>query len=154
MDSSILDFWAASGLVPRTGGACQDEGIATWPSCDSVLNPPVGPCLTKTSPALSLCKASLALGPVRQLRRKKALMQLCLASPSSTGSKETSSSHRSPATLDQKVSTMNATLEARNHNLTTLLTLSGEKLLKSGAERGWGNVFSKPLNILRFLKYL
>ncbi|KAA8581072.1 hypothetical protein FQN60_002653 [Etheostoma spectabile] len=76
LDSSILDFWAASGLVPRTGGAFQEEGIATWPSCDSVLDPPVGPCLTKTSPALSLCKASLALGPVRQLRRKKALMQL------------------------------------------------------------------------------
>ncbi|XP_032358090.1 polycystin-1 [Etheostoma spectabile] len=145
LDSSILDFWAASGLVPRTGGAFQEEGIATWPSCDSVLDPPVGPCLTKTSPALSLCKASLALGPVRQLRRKKALMQLCLASPSSTGSptalisplytyplsKETSSSHRSPATLDQKVSTMNATLEAQNHNLTTLLTLSEEDLLMS-----------------------
>ncbi|KAF1374215.1 hypothetical protein PFLUV_G00247310 [Perca fluviatilis] len=146
LDSSILDFWAASGLVPRTGGACQEEGIAAWPSCDSLLNLPVGPCLTKTSPALSLCKAPPALGPVRQLRRKKALMQLRLASPSSTGSptahpsplytyplsKETSSSHRSPAALDRKVPTMNANLEqARNRNLTTLLTLSEEDLLMS-----------------------
>ncbi|XP_070708244.1 polycystin-1 [Pempheris klunzingeri] len=140
-DSSILDFWAASGLVPRTDGACQEEGIGTWTSCDSLLNLPLGPRLTKATPAPNLCKASPALGPIRQLRRKKALMQLRLASPSTTGSptallpplsKDISSSHQSPEALDQKVSTINGSLvQARNHNLTTLLSLSEEDLLMS-----------------------
>ncbi|XP_044035256.1 polycystin-1 isoform X2 [Siniperca chuatsi] len=145
-DSSILDFWAASGLAPQTHGACQREGVGTWPSCNSLLNLPVGPYLTKMTPAPNLCKASPALGPIRQLRRKKALMQLRLASPSSTGSssallspfctyplsKDISSSHQSPAAPGQKVSTRNTNLvQAHNHNLTTLLTLSEEDLLMS-----------------------
>lgn len=116
--------------------------MGKWPSCDSLLNLPVGPHLMETTPAPDLCGASHALGPTRQLRRKKALMQLRLASPSTPGSpaallsplctyprsKDISISHQSPAALDQKVSTMNSNLvPARNHNLTTLLTLSGEK---------------------------
>ncbi|XP_037611724.1 polycystin-1 [Sebastes umbrosus] len=137
-DSSILDFWAASGLAPQTDAACQEEVIGTWPSCDSLLNLPVGLCLSKTPPANSnLCDVSPALGPTRQLRRKKALMQLRLAKPSSTGSpaapsyplsKDISSSHQSPAALDKKVSNL---VQAHNHNLTTLLTLSEEDLLMS-----------------------
>ncbi|XP_049915502.1 polycystin-1 isoform X2 [Epinephelus moara] len=143
-DSSILDFWAASGLAPRTDRPYQEEGIGTWPSCDSLLNLPIG--LTKTTPAPNLCKASPTLGPTRQLRRKKALMQLRLASPSSTDSpsalsspfctyplsRDISSSHQSPASLDKMVSTMNTNLvQANKHNLTTLLTLSEEDLLMS-----------------------
>lgn len=124
--------------MPQTDGARQEEGIGSWPSCDSLLNLPVGPCFTKTAPAPNLCEASPALGPVRQLRRKRALMQLRLASPSTAASpaallcplsKDISSFHQSPAAPDQRVSTMSADLvQAHNHNLTTLLTLSGEKL--------------------------
>ncbi|XP_051273916.1 polycystin-1 isoform X2 [Dicentrarchus labrax] len=145
-DSSILDFWAASGLAPQTDGACQEEGIGTWPSCDSLLNLPVGPCITMMTPAPNLCKASPSIGQMRQLRRKKALMQLHLASPSFTGSppallsplctyplsKDIPSSHQSIAALNRKVSAMNTNLvQAQKHNLTTLLTLSEEDLLMS-----------------------
>lgn len=143
-DSSILDFWAASGLAPRTDGACQEEGVVVWASCDSLLNLPAGPS-TKTTPSPDPCKASSALGPTRQLRRKKALMQLRLASPSSSDSlaallpplcthplsKDISDSHYSPGAPGQKVLTMNANpVQVHNHNLTTFLTLSGEKLFK------------------------
>ena len=74
----LLDFWAASGLAPQT-----DRDVVAWPSCDSLLNLPVDLCPTKMTPAHDLCKSPPTLGPTRQLRRKKALMQLCLASPSS-----------------------------------------------------------------------
>ncbi|XP_054455423.1 polycystin-1 [Anoplopoma fimbria] len=144
-DSSILDFWAASCLAPKTDGSCQEEGIGTWPSCDSLLILPEDPCLTETPPAPNLCKASPALCPTRQLRRKKALTQLRLASPPSPDtpaslscsyplSKIISSSHQSPASLDKKVYTMKPIanpLQAHNHNLTTFLTLSEEDLLMS-----------------------
>ncbi|KAM8836900.1 polycystin-1 isoform 2-T2 [Spinachia spinachia] len=138
LDSSILDFWAASGLVPQTDGARREAGMETWPSCDSLLNLPVEPHLTKTTPAPNLCKASPVLGPARQLRRKKALMQLQLASPSSPGTpaalsctyplpKDNYTSHQSPASPDKKV---HAT-QAYGNNLTTFLTLSEEDLLMS-----------------------
>ncbi|XP_030255555.1 polycystin-1 [Sparus aurata] len=138
-DSSILDFWAASGLAPRTDGACQEEGIGTWPSCDSLLNLPMGPCLTNTTRALNTREASPAPGPIRQLRRKKGVMQLRLAPPSSTGSSSAplckhplSTSHQFHAALDRKAPRTNANLvQAHNHNLTTLLTLSEEDLLMS-----------------------
>ncbi|XP_038592316.1 polycystin-1 [Micropterus salmoides] len=146
-DSSILDFWA--GLAPQKDGACQEEDIRTWPSCDSLLNLSVGPCLTNKTLAPEICKASPALLPKRQLKRKKALMQLHPASPSSTDSssallsplshippqktsKDISSSHQSPAASGQKVSTRNTnSVQTHNHNLTTLLTLSDEDLLMS-----------------------
>ncbi|XP_022598094.1 polycystin-1-like [Seriola dumerili] len=145
-DSSILDFWAASGLAPQTDVACQDEGVVAWPSCDSLLNLPVDLCPTKMTPARDLCKASPALGPARQLRRKKALMQLRLASPSSPDtptalvpspckyhpSKEISDSDYSPTAPDPKVLTVNANpVHIQKHNLTTFLTLSEEDLLMS-----------------------
>ncbi|XP_027144915.1 polycystin-1 [Larimichthys crocea] len=140
-DSSILDFWAASGLAPQIDGAYQEGGVRTWPSCDSLLNLSAGPYLTKTTLVPTVCKASPALGPIRQLKRKKALMQLRLASPSSTDSssalhsplsKDITSSQQSLPVLDQNVSTMNAKfVQAHNHNLTTLLTLSEEDLLMS-----------------------
>ncbi|TKS90159.1 Polycystin-1 [Collichthys lucidus] len=139
-DSSILEFWAASGLAPQIDGAYQEGGVRTWPSCDSLLNFSAGPYLTKTTLVPTVCKASPALGPIRQLKRKKALMQLRLASPSSTDSssalhsplsKDITSSHQSLPVLDQKVSTMNVKfVQAHSHNLTTLLTLSGEKIFK------------------------
>ncbi|XP_034081606.1 polycystin-1-like [Gymnodraco acuticeps] len=62
LDSSILDFWAASGLAPQ-----KDKM-----SCDSLLNLPA--CTTETA---ILCKASPSS---RQLRRKK---QIRLAAPAS-----------------------------------------------------------------------
>ncbi|KAG8008965.1 Polycystin-1, partial [Nibea albiflora] len=140
-DSSILDFWAASGLAPQIDGAHQEGGVRTWPSCDSLLNFPASPYLTKTTLVPAVCKASPALGPIRQLKRKKALMQLRLASPSSTDSssalhsplsKDFTSSHQSLPVLDRKVSTMGTKcVQAHSHNLTTLLTLSEEDLLMS-----------------------
>ncbi|KAI3365437.1 hypothetical protein L3Q82_010525, partial [Scortum barcoo] len=136
--SSILDFWAASGLAPQTDGACQEEGIETWLSCDSLLNLPVSPCLTNTTPDPNLFKASPALGPIRQLRRKKGLMQLRLASTGSPSallsplSQDISSPQQFSAALDQKGSAMKTNLvQAHKHNLTTLLTLSEEDLLTS-----------------------
>nr|XP_046233896.1 polycystin-1 [Scatophagus argus] len=136
-DSSILDFWAASGLVPQTDGACREEGIRTWPSCDSLLNPPVGSYLISPTPATNVCRTSPSLGPIRQLKRKKALTQLRLASPSTSAllsplSKDISTSQQSHDTLGQKVFAMNAhSVQAHNHNLTTFLTLSEEDLLMS-----------------------
>ncbi|XP_069373627.1 polycystin-1 isoform X2 [Paralichthys olivaceus] len=141
LDSSILDFWAASGLAPQT-----DRDVVTWPSCDSLLNLPDDLCPTKMTSAHELCKSSPTLGPTRQLRRKKALMQLCLASPSSPHtpitlvpsshkyplSKETSESYPSPTAADQEVLTVNAhPVQTHNHHLISFLTLSEEDLLMS-----------------------
>ncbi|XP_062299163.1 polycystin-1 [Scomber scombrus] len=141
-DSSILDFWAASGLAPQTDGTCQEECVVAWASCDSLLNLPAGPS-TEMTPSSDPCKASSALGPTRLLRRKKALMQLRLTSPSSSDSsaallpplctyplsKEHSDSHYSPVA---QVLTMNANpVQVHNHNLTTFLTMSEEELLMS-----------------------
>ncbi|CAB1455219.1 unnamed protein product [Pleuronectes platessa] len=138
LDSSILDFWAASGLAPQT-----DRDVVAWPSCDSLLNLPVDLCPTKMTPAHELCTSSPTLGPTRRLRRKKALMQLCLASPSSADtpitlvpsyplSKEPSDSYPSPTAADQELLTMNANpVQTHNHNLTQFLTLSEEDLLMS-----------------------
>ncbi|KAM3591453.1 uncharacterized protein V6R79_002157 [Siganus canaliculatus] len=116
-DSSILEFWAASGLAPQTDGARQEEGIRTWPSCDSLLNLPLDLCRSDQSPEPSLAETLPSLGPNRQLKRKKALMQLHITSPSST---------------DPKVSTTRDNMvQTHTHNLTTLLTLSEEDLLMS-----------------------
>lgn len=121
-DSSILDFWAASGLAPQTDGAYREDGIQSWLSCDSLLNLPAEAGFSDATPAPNICKSSPALGPIRQLRRKKALMQLHLVSPSSTDSKDL---------LDQKISTTNATVvKANKHSLTTYLALSGEEMVK------------------------
>ncbi|XP_068439233.1 polycystin-1 [Clinocottus analis] len=117
-NSSILDFWAASGLAPRTDGACQEEAVGTRPSCDSLLNLASSPCLTKTTPDPNLLRgASPALGPARQLRRKKALMQLQLASPSS------------PSKDVRAMKT--SSVRAHSNTLTTFLSLSEEDLLMS-----------------------
>ncbi|XP_069012250.1 polycystin-1 [Embiotoca jacksoni] len=129
LGSSILDFWAASGLAPQTDG---EEDVAAWPSCDSLLNLPAGSLPTEITLAPDLCKASPTHGPTRQLRRRKALMQLRLASPVSpvspaallsSPSEDISRFHDSPAEPGQK------SLKAHNYNLTTLLTLSEEDLL-------------------------
>ncbi|XP_068614855.1 polycystin-1-like [Brachionichthys hirsutus] len=136
IDSSILDFWAASGLAPHADVACQEEGVRVWPSCDSLINLSGGQCLINAAPVPNSCKSGPAPGPVRQLRRKKALLQLCLASPSSTGSpsallspcrmqaasKNASSRHQNRVRQDHK---------GHKHNLTTILTLSEEDLLMS-----------------------
>ncbi|XP_039991901.1 polycystin-1 [Xiphias gladius] len=147
LDSSILDFWAASGLAAQTDRACQDKGVVAWLSCDSLLNLPVDLCPTEMTTARDPCKASPTLGPTRQLRRKKALMQLHLASASSPytptapvpspckypTSKEISlNSNYSPTAPGQEVLNMNANpVHIHNHNLTTFLTLSEENLLMS-----------------------
>ncbi|CAJ1081176.1 polycystin-1 [Xyrichtys novacula] len=146
LDSSILDFWATSGLVAQTDDrANQGE---TWQSCDSLLSLPVDPCLTKTSPPkqLSLSETSPTVGPSHQLRRRKALMQPCRSSSSPTVpttasrslvctdplSKGIFSSLQSPTTPGSKVSASNTnSVQTYSHNLTTLLTLSEEDLLMS-----------------------
>ncbi|KAK2820940.1 hypothetical protein Q5P01_023899 [Channa striata] len=146
-DSSTLDFWAASGLAPQVDRVCQGTGVGTWPSCDSLLDLPVGSCLTKITPAHDLRKASPVLGPTQPLRRKKALKQLCLASPSSLDTtpspvpsphifhhtKETLCSNYSPIPPSQEVpSTMNGNhAQVHNNNLKTFLTLSEEDLMMS-----------------------
>ncbi|XP_034415177.1 polycystin-1 [Cyclopterus lumpus] len=142
-DSSILDFWATSGLAPHTDGACQEEGVVgTWPSCDSLLNLPASPSLTKMTPAPNLCKASPALGPARQLRRKKALMQLRLASPSSPP-KDISSSHQSSPSLDKKAHAIkNSLQQAHNNNLTLseedlLMSIAAADTTNSNSDSGW-----------------
>ncbi|KAI9529373.1 hypothetical protein NQZ68_011078 [Dissostichus eleginoides] len=108
LDSSILDFWAASGLAPQKDGVHQEGGVVeTWPSCDSLLNLPA--CITETP---ILCKASLSS---RQLRRKK---QIRLAAPASN---KTPTNQNMKSNLGQ----------VHSQNLTTLLTLSEEDLLMS-----------------------
>uniref|UniRef100_A0A3B5AXN8 Polycystic kidney disease 1b n=1 Tax=Stegastes partitus TaxID=144197 RepID=A0A3B5AXN8_9TELE len=143
LNSSILDFWAASGLAPQTDGAYQEKAVVTWPSCDSLLNLPAGSRPAKTTLAPDLCKSSPVQGPTRQLRRKKALMQLHLASPvspvsstallssSCTFSEDISNSHVFSAEAGQKSLNVNPKpVRVYSQNLTTLLTLSGEKLFK------------------------
>lgn len=120
-DSSILDFWAASGLAPKTDQACPEGGIRTWLSEDSLFNTPADEECTDATPNPKNYKASPAVGQIHQLRRKKALTQLRLAPPLSTHI-------HNP--LDQNVSTVRTDLEkVSDHNLATTLTLSGEKLL-------------------------
>lgn len=109
-DSGILEFWAASGLAPQRDGAGREGGMVGWPSCDSLLDLPAAP-----NPG----KKSSALGPTRLLRRKRALMQLRLASPSSPDSPSTLLPSPSHSPMPPH--------PVQTHNLTTALTLSGEK---------------------------
>ncbi|XP_037133585.1 polycystin-1 isoform X2 [Syngnathus acus] len=102
-DSSMVDFWAASGLAPQTNedDTCQEEtAAASWASCDSLLTEPED---------LDQCEASLALCATGQLRRKKAPMQLHLTP---AGQKDQESAKHKP-------------------NMKTCLTLSEENLLMS-----------------------
>ncbi|XP_047466063.1 polycystin-1 [Mugil cephalus] len=144
LDSSILDFWAASGLAPQTDRATQDKGMVAWPSCDSLLNLPAGLQPTETTADPDVCKDSPLQGPGRQLRRKRALMQLHISSPgppvSSTAHlpctyslpKDISSAPHFPDELGQKFPVMNPIpVQVHNSNLTTLLTASEEDLLMS-----------------------
>lgn len=120
-DSSILDFWATSGLAPKTDQACREGGIHTWLSEDSLFNTLAAEEFTNATPDPKNCKVSPAVGQIHQLRRKKALTQLRLAPPLST---------HIHIPLDQNVSTVRTDLEkVSDHNLATTLTLSGEKLL-------------------------
>lgn len=135
LDSSILDFWAASGLIPETDGAHKEEGVTTWPSCDSLIGSPAGSCPSKTTSTSDLCEAYQA--STRQLRRKRALMQLHLASPvSPVGptaplTENIFSFHSSSAEPGPKVLHMSPSSDqTHNQNMTTLLTLSGEKVFR------------------------
>lgn len=127
-DSSILDFWAASGLMPQTNGSHGDEGVAA--SCDSFRQ---GPAAYSTSTS-DLSKASLC--PTRQLRQKKAVAQLHLTSPRLPPDPPKPHYHIS----DTQPSSIPPTLHrfndhqhrAHNLNLTSFLTLSGENKLHSG----------------------
>ncbi|TNN04183.1 hypothetical protein fugu_001212 [Takifugu bimaculatus] len=113
-NSSILDFWAASGLAPKTDRACLEEDKHTWPSYDSLLNTPPGEEFTNATPEPKNSKDSSVLGQICKLKRKKVLNQLRLAPPLSN------------------VSTMRTTLKKVNdRNLTTTFTLSEENLMMS-----------------------
>ncbi|XP_061765809.1 polycystin-1 [Nerophis ophidion] len=114
-DSSILDFWAVSGLVPQADAAVHGENAASWTSCDSLL---------KESDAPDLCDASLDGFPTRQLRRKKAHLQLHLTSSDPPATKH---AHPSLPAQDQHIISVNA----HNRNIKTFLTLSEENLLMS-----------------------
>ncbi|XP_061564100.1 polycystin-1 [Cololabis saira] len=137
LDSSILDFWAASGLVPQRDGAHQEEAASSQPSRDSLHGVPASSCSIRTTSAPELCEAPHARGSSRQLRRKKALMQLHLASPASSVCptallNEDISSFHSSAQPGLTVLHMNPNSEQiPNPNMATLLTLSEEDLLMS-----------------------
>ncbi|XP_061667089.1 polycystin-1 [Syngnathoides biaculeatus] len=127
IDSSILDFWAASCLVPQIDDTSQDDIGASWESCGSLL---------KESEVPDPSEASLCLCTTRQLTRKKACMQLNLTPRSSSDlnaallhppQKETKDYHSSSA-QDHDILTP---LQAHNHNMTNFLTLSEENLLMS-----------------------
>lgn len=120
LDSSILDFWAASGLAPQMDGVCREEGTHTWASYDSLLNAPPGEEFTDATPDPDNGASSPVLGRGRQLRRKKALTQLRLAPPLSAPVQ---------IPLDGNVSKMRTDLERISDNLGTTLTLSGEEWL-------------------------
>lgn len=118
--------------------------MTTWPSYDSLLNLPAGPCLSNTTGAPDVFIPSPALGPTRQLRRKKALTQLRLASPSSMDSPVGLPSTLHPYILPKDLSSFDKSLDtegqnspvistsvskANTYNLPTLLTLSGEQMM-------------------------
>ncbi|XP_075313535.1 polycystin-1 [Odontesthes bonariensis] len=146
LDSSILDFWAASGLVPQTDEAYQEEVVTAWPSSDSLVNLPAGFCPAKTTLSPGPCKAFPAQGPTRQLRRKKALMKLHLSLPTPSVSSTapfssprsrslphgSSRFHSSSVQSGQMSLDMNPKpVQVHNHKMSTLLTLSEEDLLMS-----------------------
>ncbi|KAM6897519.1 polycystin-1 [Xenentodon cancila] len=138
LDSSILDFWAASGLVPQTDGAHLEEAVTTRLSCDSLLGAPAGSCPIRTTSGSTFCEAPHVRGSSRLLRRKKALIQLHLASPGSSVcppaflTEDVSSFHNSPAQPGHTAHHMDCSSEQMlNPNMTTLLTLSEEDLLMS-----------------------
>lgn len=138
-----------SGLAPQGERLYQEEGVTTWPSCDSLFNVTAGTSgvvrqyeelyVLSTSSGANTCISSPTHGPARQLRRKKALTQLCLASPSSMGSTVGPASTLQPCALpkyDKARGTMddnshdmsNSGVKANTFNLPTLLTLSGEQV--------------------------
>ncbi|XP_072311941.1 polycystin-1 [Eucyclogobius newberryi] len=109
LDSSLLDLWASSGLMPHSPGE-EDEEEELWPSCTSLL--PV------SVPAQ--CEEPPTLGPARLLRRKKALMQHRQCSAS-----------RTPRCHPTVGTPPNHGPVQASHRLTTLLTLSDENLMMS-----------------------
>ncbi|XP_057681520.1 polycystin-1 [Corythoichthys intestinalis] len=124
VDSSILDFWAASGLVPQTDEARQEEIETSWASCDSLLKESNDPC-----------EASLALC-ARQLRRKKARKQLHLTPQTSSDPpvallhpiQKDNMDYYFPHAQDHDTTSPH---QVHNHNMNTFLTLSEENLLMS-----------------------
>lgn len=132
-----------SGLGAQGGRSLREEGVATWPSYDSLFNVPAGTSgsLSKTSSGADTCTSSPALGPTRQLRRKKALTQLRLASRSSMGSLMGPSSTLLPFARPKDDDshdtgdhsnqvTSDSDVKANTFNLPTLLTLSGEQMTR------------------------
>ncbi|XP_077595711.1 polycystin-1 [Stigmatopora nigra] len=112
VDSSILDFWAASGLVPKT------EMSSSRASCDSLLQDPR--------------EASLA-SCTRQLRRKRARKQLHLTPPSSSAAllppfRMDHMDQDFPGGGERDMATPR---RATNCSLDPFLTLSEENLLMS-----------------------
>ncbi|XP_077358515.1 polycystin-1 isoform X3 [Festucalex cinctus] len=123
-DSSILDFWAASGLVPQPSDMRQEETHApSWASCDSLLKE------SEEEDVLALCTA-------RQLRRKKARMQLRLTQCSSSDPPDALLHPLQNDTMDYY--STSKSLQA--HNMKTFLTLSEENLLTS-IEEGTEDAF-------------
>lgn len=127
-----------SGLAPQEERSCREEGMTTWPSCDSLFNVTAGTSgsLSNTSSGANTCISSPTYGPARQLRRKKALAQLCLASPSSMGSPVGPASTLQFPKYDEAHGTVDdnshvassSGVRTNTFNLPTLLTLSGEQV--------------------------
>ncbi|XP_037547532.1 LOW QUALITY PROTEIN: polycystin-1 [Nematolebias whitei] len=142
LDSSILDFWTASGLVPQTEGRGQ-EGVTAWSSQDSLLSLPEDSGTSKMTLALNLCKASSAQGHTHQLKRKKAVTQLHLASPTSPFSSSAhlssmcshspteDSFHFNNSSVQPSQNSQQLSPNPAKVHRSTLLTLSEEDLLMS-----------------------
>uniref|UniRef100_A0A1A8M952 Polycystin cation channel PKD1/PKD2 domain-containing protein n=1 Tax=Nothobranchius pienaari TaxID=704102 RepID=A0A1A8M952_9TELE len=146
LDSSIMNFWTSSGLVPLKERPDQ-LGALTWQSHDSLLCSLAGTCATKEA----MCRTSPA---TRQLKRKKAIIQLHLALPphnddafqrvcspcSQSLTEDTYHHHKtlvqsSPKSLDLNSSP--AQVYKSKH-----LTLSEEDLLMSVAAEGTSEVIN------------
>ncbi|XP_040924301.1 polycystin-1 [Betta splendens] len=127
IDSSLLDFWATSGLAPQTQAARDGEEADAW-SCDSFFDLPL-------SSGHSEASAPPAVGALRPLRRKKALLELGPVAPSSSRYqflKGSSDFNKSPDAPGQEVLTVTANqAQGHKHSLATFLTLSEEDLLTS-----------------------
>ncbi|XP_029619793.1 polycystin-1 [Salmo trutta] len=123
------EFWNATNLGVEKEG----DGMTRWPSCDSLTVLP-GPSWEITSDPLGS-----SLGHARLLKRKKALMKLCLASPRFLISNPPPSS-TAPVGPSQSLSGLHPDHSHRHNLQPNVLTLSEEDLLRSiAADTGVSN---------------
>ncbi|KAK6301837.1 hypothetical protein J4Q44_G00278900 [Coregonus suidteri] len=129
-DEDGMTLWSScDSLTDLPGPSCDSLTDLPGPSCDSLTDLP-GPSWEITSDPLGS-----SLGPARLLKRKKALMKLCLASPSSPQFLVCNSP---PSQSLSGLPPDPSHSHSHSHNLQpNVLTLSEEDLLRSiAAETG------------------